>query len=243
MITEVKAQKALELLERGSRDIFAVKIAALIRAYGTDYPFCKAYAGRGIVLCKYYGDIIITRHGSLEDGDYDELAGFLSASGFSQILCGVKTAQKLNMRLRCKISYGCLYRYVGGQTELPGNLEINPPLDKVFEVLKSSFDLRYEDWYADASHGIRHGINRIYLLDGGATVTVTDSIFGISYGSHVCTHPDFRGKGLAAKLLGYVGGETAKSGSVLFIICKKELEEFYRRAGFTRAGGTASLSK
>ena len=243
MITAVNAQKALELLERGSHDIFAAKIAALIKAYGTDYPFCKAYAGRGTVLCKYYGDIVITRHGSLSDGDYDELAGFLSATGFNQILCGVKTAQKLNMGLGVKISYGCLYRYGGEKVELPENLEVNPPLDKVFEVLKSSFELKYEDWYADASHGIRHGINRIYLLNGGATVTVNSDFFGISYGSHVCTHPDFRGKGLAAKLLRYVGGETCEKGSALFIICKKELAPFYRNAGFVEAGGTATLSR
>ena len=243
MITAVNAEKALTLLERGSRDIFAAKIAALIKAYGTDYDFCKAYAGKGVVLCKYYGAVVLTRHGSLSDGDYDELAGFLSAVGFSEILCGAKTAQRLNMRLGLNIRYGRLYRYGGEKAEMPDGLEINPPLDKVYEVLKSSFELKYEDWYADASHGIRHGINTVYLLGGGATVTVNSDFFGISYGSHVCTHPDYRGKGLAARLLRYVGSQASQNGSALFIICKKELAPFYEQAGFVAVGVTAAITK
>ena len=243
MITEIGAEKAFALLERGSRDIFAAKIAALIKAYGTGYDFCKAYAGKGVVVCKYYGGVIITRKGRRSGEDYDELAGFLSALGFGEILCGAKTAQYLNKRLCAKISYGCLYRFCGEKTEAPEGLEINPPLDRVFQVLKSSFPLKYEDWYADASHGIRHGISSIYLLEGGATITVSDDIFGISYGSHVCTHPDFRGRGLAEKLLRHVGGEALEKGSVLHIICRKELARFYERAGFEPAGITASLSR
>ena len=242
MITQIGGEKALQLLSRSKRDICALKIQGLVRAYGTNYGFCRAYAGQGLVICKFYGDVIVALIGVPDEEQFDELAVFLAATGFSSVSCDGFCAKKLCKRLSLQEEKHFVMKY-GGKADIMAVPDENPPLDRVFYVLESSFSLDYRDWYADMSHRIRHGVSKAYLLENSAAAAVMCEGFGMSYLSFVCTKPEARGKGLAAALLGYLGGEARKKGLSLTLICTEELLPFYRKVGFDPADSEFLLTK
>lgn len=233
MITRITSPKEFARLpEKGTE---AQKIRALYKAYGAGYDFCRFYRQDGGTFAAILdGDIVLCG----DEADYRELAGFISVCGFGSIFCSEKAAAGLAELIGAVCHRICLMRYAGGTAV--ENIDRQPCLDRVYEILKTAFDIQYEPWYLDMSHRIRHGVSRCAVL-GDSALTVQHDINGEALLSQIAAMPRGRGMGTTKRLIRAVCGEL--SPSEVFVLCERELAEFYRRCGFEAAGEKCLLRR
>lgn len=215
-----------ELAALPKSGIEAQKIRALLLAYGTKYDFCRFFFSENIILCEMDGCLVISELS--EDFDVRELADFVSFCGFSEIFCSERLGERLAKNIRCnveKINLMCFH----GERVFNGELEKSPPLDKLFKIIKSSFDIDYGPWYTDMSHRIRHGVAKARTLDGSALIVQHD-LNGEALLSQIATLPECRRQGNAARLIRVVCGELSESS--VYILCTDTLRPFYEKVGF-----------
>ncbi|MDE7194936.1 MAG: GNAT family N-acetyltransferase [Oscillospiraceae bacterium] len=223
MITRISSPEDFAALpERG---VEAQKIRALYRAYGAEYDFCRFYRQNDDTFIAALDRSFILCEGK---ADYGELAGFFTACGFGEIFCSEQAAAELPFQT----SYVYLMRYIGW-SEHCEDIDRQPRLDEVYEILKTSFDIQYEPWYLDMSHRVRHGVSRCMTLDG-STLTVQHDINGEALLSQIAALPKGRGRGITKRLIRAACSELAPSE--VFVLCEKELKEFYRKCGFEACG-------
>ena len=67
------------------------------------------------------------------------------------------------------------------------------------------------------------------------------TVDGISFVSAVATRPEMRGRGIATKLLRYIGKKEKEARNDCLLICKDELLPFYTAAGFTLSGYSVEI--
>ncbi len=223
-----------ELSKLPNKGIEAQKIRALLMAYGTKYDFCRFYYSECFVFCEMSGSYVVAEIvEDLSDCALEELTDFLDFNGFTEIFCseylGRKLLQTLSRPFK-KVNLMCFNadRICMSQP----NIDRNPPLDEVFNILKSVFDIDYETWYVDMSHRVRHNIAKIRKLDNSVLVIQYD-INGEVLLSQIATSPEFQNKGNASRLIKAVCAEL--SGRDIIIICEDKLVPFYNKIGFKKA--------
>lgn len=241
MITETDA-KTVRRLTANSKDVFSLKILANLNAY-EGQKFCKFYAGKNLLIGRYYDELVIRTRGISEEGA-QELTLFMRLCGFSSALCGHETGRRLhadgfsayeNVLLEY---YGC--EMVGGDPDF-SELKTDTPLDEVFEIIKDGFPkVKFDNWYPDISHRVRHGISRVFTFEG-ATVTEMFDINGRVFLSLIATKTEQRGKGAAGKLLRTLGAHYAAQGKETALLCREELIPFYKKSGFVDVGKTMTV--
>lgn len=228
MIRRVFSPDELPLPQKG---VEAQKIRALLKAYGTKYEFCRFYTSESAVLCETDGDFVLCgAENSPDTPDVEELADFFAFGGFSEIFCSKELGVALGERLCCRSQRVSLMRFEG---EAVPNAEVerDPPLNDVYGILKTAFNIEYEPWYADMSHRIRHNIARARRL-GNSALIIQHDINGEALLSQIATLPEFRNRGNASRLIKAVCAEL--SGSEVFLLCGDELLTFYRELGFLK---------
>lgn len=217
--------------------IEAQKIRALLVSYDLKYDFCCFYVGEFRAGCAFLGRLngsfVLSENGKCDLG---ELAEFLTFSGFSEIFCSENAGKELAALLPCCTQRVNVMRFEGNA--VPYDIETEPPLDNVYTVLKTAFDIEYEPWYLDMSHRIRHGVSAFRALND-SVLAIQHNINGEALLSQVATTPEMRGKGNARRLISAVCSEL--SDSDVYVICEDALLEFYRRLGFRRAEVAYSL--
>lgn len=219
------------------KSVWAQKIRALMRSYGTKYDFCRFYVGKfhagRAFLGEMNGSVVLSEGGKC---DLKELAEFLTFSGFSELFCSENAGRALSRMLNCDLQSVNIMRFVGNAVSC--GIEREPTLDNVYKILKTAFDIDYETWYLDMSHRVRHGVSEFRILNGSA-LAIQYNINGEALLSQVATIPEMRGKGDARRLISAVCAEL--SGSEVYVICKDELLEFYGKSGFSRTDGACIL--
>lgn len=223
-------------------DIFSGKIKALALAYGFNYPFCRFFVQDGKegggAIADYYGEGVLFASPDYSGGE--ELVPFLKASGMKSVIMSVSAFEKAGLTSAVKKSL--IMAYCGErEREKPADLRADLPYEKVFDILKDGFSLDFDSWYPDVCHFVRHGISKVYAIEGKATATVMFSLDGVSLISYVASAKAQRGKGYASALVSYVAAEEQKRGFTPYVICKKELSGFYEKAGFTIIGEAATI--
>lgn len=245
MITQIDSKTAARLLGKET-DVLSLKIGGNLKAY-RGYDFCSFYAGRNIFIGKYYDDLVVRTKGSLSDEEIEELSLFLKVCGFKQAICGLETGRRLENMGWKSCSENILFRF--SPNLIPENerypdfseLEENPPLDSVFEILKEGFpDLNYEQWYTDINHKIRHNVSKAYIY-GGATATVMADMNNSVFIALLASKKEARGTGAAKNLLRALGVNFEKQGKEVSVLCSEELIPFYRKAGFYECGKTVTV--
>lgn len=236
MITQID-RKTAERLLHGASDVFALKIASNLQAYD-GYDFHHLYAGPGILIGRYYNDLVIRTKGVISDEAAEELSLFLRVCGFKSALCGNEIGMRLANLGWDKTEENVLLKFAGAL--IPENeklipfedIAVNPPLDEVFPVIKDGFpDVEYDGWYTDMSHRVRHGIAKVYLYNG-ATVTAAADMNGAVYLTLLASAKAVRGTGAAKNMLRSLGAQLEKQGKEACILCREELVTFYENAGF-----------
>lgn len=232
MIKRVTADEELHRVWENSHvfqdktNVEALKIFALLLCYGTKYDFCRFYTADGAVICGQDGSFVLSDFGNC---DFEELAEFLTMNGFAEIFCSEYAGKALSENMTCIRSDVHLMRFNG--IGVPCDTKKNTPLEELFNILKTSFDIDFEPWYLDMSHRIRHGVARTRRLDASALV-IQHELFGSALISQVASAPGERGKGGASRLISAVCAELSESD--IFVICEDELCGFYEKNGFSK---------
>ena len=245
MITKIDGETLEQLISGSRHDIFSLKILSLFRAYGAEYDFCNFFAQKNILLAKFYGDFIIAANGEANDEDIEEVAGFMSVSGFGSVLCGTVIGEKLGLLLHRTPLEGVIMEYAGGDTafsEKPSELDTSPSLERVYEILKTGFpELSHDEWYVDTSHRVRHGISRVLTWKNAVTATVSFELYGVALLSLLASDRKNHIKGAAAELLRTLGAFYREKGIKTQIICRRELIPFYEKANFQLVGTACTI--
>lgn len=238
MIKRVSSQEELTSLPKTG--VEAQKIHALLLAYGTKYDFCKFYILNNLrrqpscaavfFFCEMNGSFVLCETSQYCEQDIEELSSFFLMQGFSEIFCSNLLGIALSNKLHCKADRVNLMYFNGTSCENT-SIDRTPPLDEVFKILETSFDIDYEQWYVDMSHRIRHKIAKARRLKDSVLIIQHD-LNGEALLSQIATLPEKRGTGNASRLIGTVCAEL--SDSKVFVLCEDELLNFYRRNGFIK---------
>lgn len=222
--------------EYEKKDIFSVKIFALLEAYGTKYPFIRFYAQKnnGIVtavICILDNDITLSLINEI--ADIDELREFVSVMGFSTLLCDDSFEidnsfdSGVIMSSDRKIELPCRYTVV----------DEYPYLFDLFNFVDYA-DVDFESWYVDISHRIRHGCAKAVTLNINGQI-ISSAIFSAVYKNDalltaVQTKPEFRKSGYASALVSAMCCDV--TGTVYLMREDNKNEGFYKRLFFENTG-------
>lgn len=202
----------------------AGKLRSLFLSYGAAYDFCKFYSADNALLGCLNNDFILYA----DKADIGELAEFFAFSGFSEIFCSKETGEKLSEIPGFSGHKIFLMKFSGESIE-SSVTENAPPLDEVYRILKTGFDIEFEPWYLDMSHRTRHGVTEFRRLDG-SVLAVQYNLNGEALLSQIVSLPEQRGKHVTSRLILSVCRELVPSR--VFVLCKKSLSGFYERLGF-----------
>lgn len=217
------------------KDLYSVRIKALLGAYGTAYDFAVFYKQLNSdgeitgIISKLDGDFTI----SMNNADKAELAEFICVIGYNSCLCdGLGD---------------CIDCYDEGIIMVSDRkTEYNLPYTEIDEYpkLMDLFNFQdyekadFEAWYVDISHRIRHGTAKAYSVNVNNEI-VSSGIFSSIHNNDailtsVNTAPEFRRMGYGSVLVSHMICDV--SGSVFLMREKNKNENFYSRLGFINTG-------
>ncbi|MDE6728204.1 MAG: GNAT family N-acetyltransferase [Oscillospiraceae bacterium] len=224
-----RAYAAKELSRLPKHGVEAQKIRALLSAYGTQYDFCRFYVSEDFILCETDGDFVLSEIGGEKHSEHvEELADFLSFHGFSEVFCSRSLGEGLSDLLQCSVQIVNLMRFCGKAVEC-ADIEKSPPLDEVYSILQTAFDIDHDWWYVDMSHRIRHNVASARKL-GRSALVIQHDLNGEALLSQIATVPEARGQGVASRLILSVCAELSESE--VYVLCEDRLLPFYRKIGF-----------
>lgn len=224
-------------------DAAGLRIFACYLSYGTKFPFCEFWVQiKNEKVCAAVSrlDGAVTVCGA--PCNFEELAEFLSAVGFSDIFCMAGVAENLPFK---RLSSGCVLSGGFGSEEDEQLLDYTAPLSDIYEILKTggAADIQigaFDSWYTDVSHRVRHSTAlTAAFVSGGkpaacimcSALTETSALIG-----GVTVLPEYRGRGIGKKLVSGMCYRLLKSGRRLWLCCREEKYAFYKALGFERSG-------
>lgn len=229
MIEKIENESQLDGWEK--RDIFTVRILALLDSYGCKYGFANYY--RQVIdgrICAVMSRLDNDYTLSLAEGaDIQELVRFFCISGYSSILApeefefGAKYTCGDVMLCDKKLEY-----------DLQGGIvDEYPKLMDLYNFVDYS-DTDFKAWYVDISHRVRHNTAKAYTLNYGGNIVssgiLSAIIDGYSVLTAVQTDDEYRGKGFGSALVKFICNDV---GSRVYIMREENLNEnFYLKCGF-----------
>lgn len=224
-----------ELTDWIKRDMFTVRILALMKSYGTSYHFATFYRqiidGKiTAVISKLDNDLTL----ALDEGfDNTELVRFFCVTGHASILCpsefqfGAKYDEGIIMQSEKKLNLPSIEAIVD---EYPKLMDLYNFIDYENQDFKS--------WYVDISHRVRHNTAKAYTLNVDGFIVssgILSSIFeDKAVLSAVRTQDEFRNMGYASYLVSYICNDVR--GCVYLMREANINESFYNRLGFENTG-------
>ena len=233
MIEKIESPDAFD--EWTKRDIFTVRILALLKSYSTKYHFCSFYRqvidGRvTAVMSRLDGNYTL----SLEDGfDNEELVRFFCVSGYTSILSDDR--------------FFISPRYDEGDVMISSTkrdsliegvrLDEYPKLMDLYNFVDYD-EQDFKSWYVDVSHRVRHKTAKAYtlvVLDEIIASGILSSIIdNYAILTAVRTRENFRHMGYGSMLVNAICSDV--KGYVYIMRDRDENEEFYTKLGFENIG-------
>ena len=213
-----------------------MKMRALYRAYGLQYPFCSYYISEDeqAAAVLYEGSLLFSdvMHRSLFWEDSLSLLPIRNISSDTVLdLTGFASKS------------GTFFRHENTQQadELPLT---HGKITDAYQILKRVFPETfcteneqefYMQWYCEMSHRVRHGVTDVAVLEDKATATVfcieDDAVFL----SQIGVLPGLRGGGFGRKLISSV--MRCYAGKTCYVFSKNpNADKFYLALGFTPVG-------
>lgn len=221
-------------------DPYAARITALAETYGTEHAFAMFWVQEEnekptASVCRVDGNMTVC---SLENADYEELAAFVNAVGFSSLTCDAEVMKKLGFE-PSKSSFTVEYK--GGAAV--GNAEKVRDCDKrkIYDLLCGcGFELGdYSVFLADVCARLNKGTASFAaIMNGDEPCACAFALFkgkkSVLLGA-VATNPSARGKGYASELVGALAEENSEKK--VFLFCRNDsLADFYGRIGLEICG-------
>lgn len=216
---------------RLTKSYYGRKIYAAYNAYGTGYDFCRFYS------CENpdgsFGTVHIYNSSMVIDGnaDTDDIVTLIKMTKPANIEISGGTVLKAD---GYKMRHRTLFRAVSNKTDIDfADITVNGNAEECYKILAESFENmgRFEDWYVDISHRIRHGVSMLYYC-GETTVTRNFDIDGFVFVSHIATAESARGKGGARRLLYCLADKLAKEEKSMHLFALDHRKTFYEAIGF-----------
>ncbi len=233
MIEQIFDEKAFD--EWQLRDIYTVRILALLKSYGCQYQFACFY--RQVIDGRITAILSRLDHNytlSVADGfDGEELVHFFCVTGYQSILSSDA------FYISPRYEEGAVMRSSHKNAFTLGNAVVDeyPKLIDLYNFVDYE-NQEFKAWYVDISHRVRHKTAKAYTLNvDGAIVSsgiLSSIIDGYSVLTAVRTDSEERGKGYASVLVNYICNDV--SGEVLLMRDEGLNESFYTRLGFENCG-------
>lgn len=238
MIRLLRAEERPAILAaEGGWQLF--RLQTLLAAYGTGYDFCRFYRQEesgALLVCLDDSALLWAAAGA----DWDELASCLAMTGVSSLLTEETAGRALLPFLpgsSCRI--GAVLQKKAASTSAQADLREAadmPALREAYQLLEEGFGVsgRFDAWYCDLSHRIRHGICRVFLY-GRAACAVAAEREGRVLLSQIAVSPDCRRSGVGTALIRAI--EAVYPGRLLAVYSRDDgTDAFYRKLGFERVG-------
>ena len=214
----------------------AVKINALVAAYGTTAPFLRVYAGETATLAIMDGDAVL-------DGDSEEARLFLTMDpSVRRVRTDEINARRLAAMWQTDALCGDVMTPAATMTVDPAVEPLSPRdywavIQAVFGDALPAFDA----WYTDVSHRWRHEQCRLVgIRESGqpvavAMTTAEDPHRGVI--GAVATLPTHRGRGYAGRIVTSLATTLEAAGKTVYLSPKNEYARaLYERLGFIPCG-------
>lgn len=240
-------------------DALGTRIMSQLFSYGTNLSFAMFWEQRNsskeltAMISKIDGAVTIHSK-DIDENNTSEIKEFINVIGYSSISSSKELLEMICSD--CEISVRTIMKYNADSTNAISNSidknnlcgDIN--LFKIYDVITVCHNIQntkdsYQSWIADMSHRIRHGYaDAVCAQVNGQVVacalalakTKCDVLLG-----GVATLNEFRNKGLARQCIDELIDKN--SGKNIFIFCKQDKIEFYKKLGFEKYSNTAEVNK
>lgn len=233
MIEIIENPKELETWTK--RDIFTVRILALLKSYSTKYHFCTFYRqiidGKvTAVMSKLDSNYTL----SLEEGfDNEELVHFFCVNGYNSILSDDRF--EISPRYEegeIMISSAKMDNFLDGV-----KIDEYPKLMDLYNFVDYD-EQDFKAWYVDISHRVRHKTAKAYTLIKDNEIISSGILSSIiedySILTAVRTRDEYQRQGFGTALVSAICSDV--KGYVYIMREQNENEEFYTRLGFKNYG-------
>ena len=237
MISPVTERRLVQAVARFGSDPFGVQALSGVLAYGTDRAFAGAWTvNRTALLGRMDG--IFALSGTLDSAAGAELASFLPLLGCDALLAPAQT----------RIPGWEPKRRGVVLTQTSNFAECGPPEQADARALQTVLTQCASPWiriehpdafYVDLSHRLRHRQirSRLRYVSGepaACALTIGETPAAALLG--VACRPEYRGCGLASRMLRELCADLRASGKSVFLMTGAELVAFYRKNGFECCG-------
>lgn len=234
MITMVESkEQQKEMLMLCEKTAFGCKISGIVTAYGFDKKFACFWMDTQVQTVYCMLDSVMLISGTITNPQ--ETAAFLRAVGAAEILCAVRNAEALQLKVAKKGEV--LKRSRQQEEEIPWQQE-EVLIREVFTLLEDTgMQVEFEAFYLDLSHRLRHNAAMVALeyqedfLAGCAVISSVTNTAAIL--SAVAVAKNARRTGVGTRLV----ERLSKSLAARTIYVYKEIgenDEFYKSLGYRK---------
>ncbi len=217
------------------KDIYTIRILALLDAYNCKYPFVTFYRQ---IICGEVTAIMSKLDNNFtlslnDNADNEEIANFISTIGYETVLSDEKFVFKSGYKSGAVMKTSKCFEF----SAIGAKIDEYPKLMDLFNLIDYEKQ-DFESWYVDINHRIRHGAAKAYALTFWGEM-VSSAIFSSIHKNYavltaVSTKPEFRRMGYASFL---VSSMISDFGGTVFLMREKDMNEtFYKKIGFENCG-------
>lgn len=231
-----KIENPEELKSWKLRDIYSVRILALLKSYGCKYNFATFYKqinDNGIItaiISKLDDDLTLALG---DDFNNAELVHFFCITGFNTILSSDE------FEFGAKYEEGIVMSCNSKRESLNKNISIDeyPRLMDLFNFVDYE-SMDFKSWYVDISHRVRHNTAKAYTLNVDGAIKSSGILSSIYDNNAVLTAvrtaDEFRNMGYGSSLVNYICCDV--KGTVFLMRDMNLNERFYSNIGFKNIG-------
>lgn len=236
MITLCKNRDELAFLPS---DAFAARITALALTYGFEQNFALFWVQKNgdepvAAISRVDGSMTVC---CTEKADFEELAAFINAVGYSAFIGNEEQVSKLGF-ISSNSSY--IVEYQGKTVPDESGISWDCEKKKVYDLLcDCGFEMGdYGAFLADYCSRLNKGTARLAAFEENDLLACASALFigekSVLLGA-VATRKSARGRGLASKLVTALAEK--EKGKKVFLFCRNDgLLEFYKKIGFVQVG-------
>lgn len=214
------------------------KMLAYLKAYGTEYDFCRFYKienENGIGFMFLINSTLIIC--SDDDIYNDEILHFAEMN----MPFRIEGSQQILHKLKQKLEYQVLNRTIFEM--LPDEnthkfdelqVEFNPDFKEVYDILSEGFPniADFGLWYTDTSHRCRHGVSKVFTYKNCTTASIVFDIENEVLVGQVATKIASRGSGYAREFLKWLAMFLNNLNKRAYLLALDIRTSFYNEIGF-----------
>lgn len=214
------------------------KMLAYLKAYGTEYDFCRFYKienENGIGFMFLINSTLIIC--SDDDIYNDEILHFAEMN----MPFRIEGSQQILHKLKQKLEYQVLNRTIFEM--LPDEnthkfdelqVEFNPDFKEVYDILSEGFPniADFGLWYTDTSHRCRHGVSKVFTYKNCTTASIVFDIENEVLVGQVATKIASRGSGYAREFLKWLAMFLNNLNKRSYLLALDIRTSFYNEIGF-----------